>query len=296
MTFFRSKGLFLGLTALLLSSCVTSDPTPQEAAKIREMPSLVLIPNSIFYMGSTEPERENAYRVDEGAYKSSVTRNQGWYEYELPQHEVRVRKFFITKTPITNYQYAAFIKDKRREAPDVDVVDWNTYGVNHSFESTRKYAWGPKGYAQGRDEHPVVLVSYEDATAYAQWLSTQTGKYWRLPTEVEWELAARGLDGRAYPWGNTFNPAKANTADLGPHDTLPVGSFPRGASPFGVLDMAGQVYEWTTTPGEKGRMTVKGGAWDDRGCGVCRASARHHRRPDMKHTLIGFRLVQEIDN
>ncbi|SCA56783.1 conserved exported hypothetical protein [Candidatus Terasakiella magnetica] len=289
------KGLFLGACGLLLSACAYQ-PTPQEVSKLREMPQLSYIPNSVYYVGSTGPEREAAYRMDEDAYKVGVTRVQKWYEYELPREQVRSRKFFITTTPITNYQYGAFIRETHREAPNVDVVDWESYGLNQSFEVTRKYAWGPQGYGAGRDDHPVVLVDLDDAKAYARWLSQKTGKYWRLPTEREWELAARGLDGRAYPWGNSFNPAKANTADLGPHDTLPVGSFPRGASPFGVLDMAGQVYEWTTTPGEKGRITVKGGAWDDRGCGVCRAAARHHRRPDMKHILIGFRLVQEIEN
>ncbi|MDV7341315.1 SUMF1/EgtB/PvdO family nonheme iron enzyme [Terasakiella sp. A23] len=293
MAFHRFKGISIGLCLLLLSACA-NQPTPQEAAQLKEMPDLVPIPASIFFMGSGDPERETAYRADEAAYHTAVTRNQGWYEYELPSFKTRLPRFFITKYPITNYQYAAFIRETRREAPDVDVVDWNSYGLNHPFESTRKYAWDEDGFPQGREDHPVVLVDYNDARAYAEWLSLKTGRYWRLPTESEWELAARGLDGRAYPWGQNFNPAKANTADLGPHDTMPVGSFPRGASPFGVMDMAGQVYEWTSTPGERGRMTVKGGAWDDRGCGVCRAAARHHRRADMKHTLIGFRLVQEF--
>lgn len=287
--------LVFAILSLSLSAC-TRTQSPEQISKLREMPTLVAIPHSIFYIGSAEPQREAAYHIDEDAYGSPVTHQQNWYEHELPRQKVRVNKFFITQTPITNYQYGAFIKDTHREAPDVDIVDWNAYGVNHSYESTRKYAWGPEGYPVGRDEHPVVLVSYDDARSYAQWLSVKTKKYWRLPSENEWELAARGLDGRAYPWGNNFNPAKANTSDLGPHDTLPVGSFPRGASPFGVFDMAGQVYEWTTTPGEKGRMVVKGGAWDDRGCGVCRAAARHHRRADMKHTIIGFRLVQEAKN
>lgn len=295
MYFKRIKGFPIFLCAFVLSACVTSQ-TPQEVQKMREMPTLVEIPNAIFYMGSSQPEREAAYHIDEQAYQSNITHEQGWYEYELPLQEKRVRRFFITKTPITNYQYAAFINDTHHATPDVDVVDWNSYGVSDTFESTRKYAWGPEGYPTGRENHPVVLVDYFDAQAYAKWLSAKTGKYWRLPTETEWELAARGLDGWAYPWGNNFNPSKANTADLGPHDTLPVGSFPAGASPFGVLDMAGQVYEWTSTPGEKDRMTVKGGAWDDRGCGVCRAAARHHRHAEMKHTLIGFRLIQEIDN
>jgi len=296
MFLLRFKGLCIGLALLGLSACVVIPKEATNKVAPSEIPGLVLIPNSIFLMGSTEPQREQAYRIDEAAYKVDITRQQGWYEFEMPREERRLRRFFITKTPITNYQYAVFVRETGYDMPDVDVVDWQNYGVNHSFESTRKYAWGSRGYGPGRDKHPVVLVSHEDAQAYANWLSDKTGKYWRLPREEEWELAARGLDGRAYPWGNSFNPAKANTADLGPHDTLPVGSFPRGASPFGVLDMAGQVYEWTSTPGERGRMTVKGGAWDDRGCGVCRAAARHHRRADMKHTLIGFRLVQEVEN
>ncbi|WP_135076192.1 SUMF1/EgtB/PvdO family nonheme iron enzyme [Terasakiella sp. SH-1] len=291
---FRLKGLLLGACGLVLGACATQ-PNPLEVAKLREMPQVVDIPSSIFYTGSTEAERRAAYKTDEDAYKVPVTRQQNWYEYELPHEQVRLKRFFITKTPITNHQYAAFVRDTHRQAPDVDVVDWESYGLSHSFASTRKYAWKEGMYGPGRGDHPVVLVDLADAKAYAQWLSDQTGKYWRLPTEREWELAARGQEGWAYPWGNHFNPAKANTADLGPYDTLPVGSFPRGASPFGVLDMAGQVYEWTTTPGEKGRITVKGGAWDDRGCGVCRAAARHHRRPDMKHILIGFRLIREID-
>jgi toxoflavin biosynthesis protein ToxD len=291
---FRSGLFVICLLGFALGGC-SSNQTPQQLSKSHEMPNLIAIPNAIFFIGSTEPEREAAYHIDETAYGSTVTYQQGWYEHELPRQEVRTRKFYITQTPITNFQYAAFINDTHRESPDVDVVDWNAYGVNHTFESTRKYAWTLDGYPIGREDHPVVLVSYEDARAYAQWLSIKTKRYWRLPTEVEWELAARGLDGRAYPWGENFNEAKANTSDVGPHDTMPVGSFPEGASPFGVLDMAGQVYEWTATPGEQGRMVVKGGSWDDRGCGVCRSAARHHRHADIKHTIIGFRLVQEMN-
>lgn len=290
------KGL-LGIALLgTLSACALTTPTPQEIAKSKEMPTLMLIPNSVFHIGSTEAERELAYRLDETAYQSPVTREQNWYEYELPLQQVRTRGFYMTQTPITNRQYGAFITETAMAAPDVDFVDWESYGLNKKFELTRKYAWVNGTYPPGREDHPVVLISYSDAQAYARWLSHKTGQYWRLPTEREWELGARGLDGRAYPWGNKFNPAKANSADLGPYDTMPVGSFPRGASPFGLLDMAGQVYEWTSTPGEKGRMTVKGGAWDDRGCGVCRVGARHHRRADMKHILIGFRLVRELTN
>ncbi len=284
----------LAVCALLVNACSVTQ-APEQHVRMQAIPDLVAIPDAVYYIGSNEPEREAAYRMDEEAYQISITREQHWYEYEQPFQQVRSRRFYITKTPITNFQYAQFIRETHRVAPDVDVVDWSSYGLSQSFELTRKYAWGPQGYGAGRDNHPVVLVSYDDARAYADWLSKKTGKYWRLPSENEWELAARGLDGRAFPWGNGFNAAKVNTADKGPHDTMAVGSFPQGASPFGVLDMAGQVYEWTSTPGEKGRMTVKGGSWDDWGCGVCRGAARHHRPADMKHILIGFRLVREID-
>ncbi len=135
------------------------------------------------------------------------------------------------------------------------------------------------------------MVSHADARAYASWLSKSTGKTWRLPSETEWEKAARGTDGRRFPWGDTFDPKRLNSHDLGPFDTMPVGRFPDGASPFGLLDAAGQVFEWTATAAGKARYIVKGGSWDDKGCGICRPAARHSRPGPLKHILIGFRLV-----
>lgn len=88
-------------------------------------------------------------------------------------------------------------------------------------------------------------VRREDADAYAVWLSDRTGHPWRLPTEAEWEHAAKGPDGREFPWGDTFDPAAANTRESGVHTTTPVGAFPAGVSPFGVYDMAGNVEEFT---------------------------------------------------
>jgi formylglycine-generating enzyme required for sulfatase activity len=139
----------------------------------------------------------------------------------------------------------------------------------------------------------VVLVSHDDAGAYAAWFSEITGETWRLPTEIEWEKAARGLGAFTFPWGNEWDPEALNSHDQGPFDTEPVGSYLHGASPFDMLDAAGQVYEWTASPGNEGRYVVKGGSWDDKGCGVCRPAARHARPEALKHILIGFRLIKE---
>ncbi|MGH8247687.1 MAG: formylglycine-generating enzyme family protein, partial [Gammaproteobacteria bacterium] len=188
---------------------------------------------------------------------------------------------------------AAFIAATGLPAPDVDARTWASYGLVHPFARTRRHAWIGSRPPEGREDHPVVLVSHADAQAYAAWLSQQTGAVWRLPTELEWEKAARGNDGRYFPWGNNFEPQLLNSHDLGPFDTLSVGSFPGGASPSGMLDAAGQVYEWTATPAGPGRYIVKGGSWDDKGCGVCRPAARHARAAKLKHILIGFRLVRE---
>ena len=257
------------------------------------VPEVVEIPAGPFIMGSDRAEREAAYRLDEAAYGHSRTREWKWYESEFPRQTVETGAYFITRTPITNAQYAAFVRATGHPVPDVDAETWKGYGLIHPYARTRRHAWRNGAPPPGRERHPVVLVSHADARAYAAWLSRETGEVWRLPTEREWEKAARGTDGRRFPWGDAFDPRRLNSHDAGPFDTVPVGSFPAGASPFGVLDAAGQVYEWTATPAGEGRAIVKGGSWDDSGCGICRPAARHSRPLDLKHILIGFRLVRE---
>ncbi len=257
------------------------------------VPPVVEIPAGPFIMGSNAAERETGYQLDETAYGHNKTRLWGWYEGEQPAGAVETGRYLITAAPITNRQYAAFIEATGRPAPDVDQETWAAYRLVHPYERTRRHAWTDGRPPPGREDHPVVLVSYADALAYAAWLSEVTGRIWRLPTEAEWEKAARGTDGRRFPWGNFWNPAVLNSHDAGPFDTLPVGSFPAGVSPFGLLDAAGQVFEWTATSGGAGRRLVKGGSWDDKGCGVCRPAAHHARPEGLKHILIGFRVVSD---
>lgn len=257
------------------------------------VPATVTVPAGPYVARSDAAERERAYRLDEAAYHHSRTREGGWYDDEGPRREETLPAFAITRTPVTNEQYAAFITATGHAAPDVDAKTWEGYGLIHPFARTRRHAWVGGRPPAGRADHPVVLVSLADAEAYAAWLGRRTGKTWRLPTEAEWVKAARGTDGRMFPWGDDWNPDLLNSADKGPFDTVPVGRFPAGASPFGLLDAAGQVYEWTATPAGPGRHIVKGGSWDDSGCGVCRPAARHGRPDDLKHILIGFRLVRD---
>jgi len=258
------------------------------------LPEVVPVPAGPAILGSDAAERETAYRLDEAAYGHSRTRQWGWYDDERPRGAVELPAFHITRAPISNAQYAAFVAATGHPAPDVTAEVWAGYRLIHPYRRTRRHAWRDGAPPPGRADHPVVLVSHADARAYARWLGSRTGRRWRLPSEAEWEKAARGRDGPVFPWGDEFDPARLNSHDAGPFDTLPVGRFPAGASPFGLLDAAGQVFEWTATAATgQGRFLVKGGSWDDRGCGVCRPAARHGRPAGLKHILIGFRLVRD---
>lgn len=180
--------------------------------------------------------------------------NDAGDEDERPAHTVDLAAFEIDRTEVTNAQFAQFVA----------ATGYQTDAEKASEGKT----W--RSFAQGRDDHPVVKVSWNDAATYCQW----AGK--RLPTEAEWEKAARGTDGRLFPWGNDWDPSRLNGKDGGRRATAPVGSFPNGASPYGVLDMAGNVWEWTAdwylpypgnlrpSPyyGEKFKV-LRGGGWFD---------------------------------
>ncbi len=288
--------LCLAATLILLLGCVPPTKAvikPLPIADFIPLPDTVSVPAGGFLAGSTAEERDLAYRLDEAAYGHSRTRDQGWYDRERDMARVETSAFSIMQTPVTNDAYARFIEATGHPAPDVDEVTWQSYGLVHPYERTRRHAWVDGRPPKERGDHPVVLVTHDDALAYAAWFSEATGETWRLPTEIEWEKAARGLGAYTFPWGNDWDEDTLNSHDQGPFDTEPVGTYLHGASPFDMLDAAGQVYEWTASPGNPGRFLVKGGSWDDKGCGVCRPAARHARPAGLKHILVGFRLVRE---
>jgi formylglycine-generating enzyme required for sulfatase activity len=166
---------------------------------------MVFIPAGEFLMGS-DPQEDKAAE-----------------DNEQPQHRLYVPDYYLAKTPVTNAQYRAFVQASSHKKPD---------------------HWAEGRPPRGREEHPVVLVSWYDAMAYCRWLSEVTGGTYGLPSEAEWEKAARGTDGRIYPWGHEWDATRCNAGNV-VGDTTPVGAYPQGASPYGILDMAGNVWEWT---------------------------------------------------
>ena len=218
---------------------------------------------------------------------------------ERPLRRVQTSGFWIDKFEVTNAQYLRFLNDVQKhghkwchpnEPPNKDHTPYHTYAW------ALRFSWLGGKPLPGTEDFPVVLVDWFDAFAYARW----AGK--RLPSENEWEIAARGSDQREYPWGNTFYIDRCNVGE----QPVRVGAFPEGASPWGVLDMAGNVGEWTATAyeanpedsrpfrGRYGLPIVRGGSWDDESRG-CRSAARDVRRsPFHRSTTVGFRCVSDV--
>ncbi len=207
---------------------------------------------------------------------------------ELPQHEVMVPAFRIGMFPLTVAEYACAVAAGGVHMPGSDgAVTWQTQ--------------------QQHPDHPIVCLSWHQANAYATWLADVTRQPWRLPTEVEWEKAARGTDGRIYPWGDEFDTERANIG-LSAGMPTPVGTYAGNgdASPYGVHDMAGNVWEWTTGIFEPERLLspyrsddvadsaairiARGGSWFNIPRNA-RAACRSALQPDGVSHDYGMRLA-----
>ncbi len=251
---------------------------------------MVYIPKGEFIMGSTLDEIESAYKLDEDLHKSFTAKKYRWFESEK-RKKVFVESYFIDTLLVTNMDYLSFVKATKHRFPFVTEEIWAGYKLIHPYKTVRLFLWDDGSYPESRGKHPVVLVDKSDGVAFCKWRGQKEGRKLRLPTEEEWEKAARGTEGRIFPWGDIFISTYLNSYDAGPYDTVPVGSYPEGQSPYGLLDMAGQVFEWTSTQGKtRGKFIVKGGSWDDYP-GVVRSAARHERPQNIKHILIDFRCA-----
>jgi len=176
------------------------------------------------------------------------------YDDELPQHEVTLVAFSISRYPVTNAQYAAFVEDGGY------TEKWRRCWTESGWRWKKDRA-GPKTYGGvfNLRNHPVVGVTWYEAVAFCRWLTEQLHQSGELradeeitlPTESQWEKAARGVDGRIYPWGDDPDPNRANYGETGIGTTSAVGCFPGGASPYGVEDLSGNVWEWCRTKWER---------------------------------------------
>jgi formylglycine-generating enzyme required for sulfatase activity len=192
---------------------LTGDP------RITDPPAMIDIPAATVRLGLAPRDLD---RVVAEYRRHGIKR--AWIEKECPDHEVSLAAFRIARYPITNLEYRRFLE------------------ATHDAEMPTSWPLGcfPSAVAN----HPVYTVSARAADAYAAWLARKHGRRFRLPREAEWEYAAGGPEGREFPWGATFDVECANTLELGALCTTPIGMFPRGASAFGALDMAGNVEEF----------------------------------------------------
>lgn len=262
-------------TPIPATSTPTPSPTPQLTTRSQDGKIMVLVPAGEFMMGSP---------AGEGG------------DDEVPQHKVTLDGYWIDRTEVTNAQYRSFVEATGYRMPT--TCDW-----------------GDPTYADAaKTNHPVVCVSRDDAQAYCEWAGA------RLPTEAEWEKAARGTDRRTYPWGIGFDGTRLNYCDIncegeqrdptyndGYAQTAPVGSYLTGVSPYGALDMAGNVWEWVSDwynfyyytrspesnpqgPNSGQYGVLRGGSWWGFFTNA-RTGFRANLEPDKRESIIGFRCV-----
>jgi formylglycine-generating enzyme required for sulfatase activity len=281
-----------------------------------ECPQLIVVPSGTFLMGAPADEPRAPWFAPKGVRPA--------VDPEGPVHRVKIATFAIGKYPVTRAQWIAFVTATDR--PIQGGCEWS--GFSNNDEATLASAsWRNLGFEQD-DTHPVVCVSWNDAQAYVRWLKQRTGHTYRLPTEAEWEYAARAGSTTAYPWGEPATHEHANYgsdeccselaagADRWLH-TSPVGSFPANA--FGLFDMHGNAWQWVQDCYEDSyagapidgsardapdckRRALRGGTWGDPP-GLIRSATRNWAppppsrwNPDWEYRSggVGFRVVREL--
>ena len=256
------------------------------------VPQTVVVPPTVPPAGDKgtvgQPQRrgsDNALMVFVPAGEFSMG-SEGSGGGENPQHTVSLDAYWIDQHEVTNALYKKCVDASACQAPREVRSD-----TRSSYYDNAQYA-----------DYPMIYVSWNDADAYCKW----AGK--RLPTEAEWEKAARGTDGRTYPWGDAFDKNRLNSNEGGRNDTTVVGNFPSGASPYNALDMAGNVWAWvadwydqsyySNSPRENPKgpaggeyRVLRGGSWDVSGT-IVRAANRNSGSPSSHVNFVGLRCAQ----
>lgn len=236
-------------------------------------------------------------------------------EDERPVHRVFVSEFFIGRFPVTHDEYARFVRATGHPAPAVRQLPLISRGGREDLfrELAVPYVWDNDQPPPGHGSHPVVLVSHDDAVAYCRWLGSALQRAVRLPTEAEWERAARaGIEGQRYPWGNDIDITRCNylidPAIKRQRGTRPTGTYPPNA--FGLYDVCGNVWEWVSDwyggdyygmgeasdprgPSSGTMRIVRGGSWVNDDVSMLRCAYRHKVPADTYAYSVGFRIVCE---
>jgi formylglycine-generating enzyme required for sulfatase activity len=260
------------------------------ATTLAVVPPLARIPVGDFLMGAADGEAN-----------------------ERPVHRVRVSEFFIGRFPVTNDEYARFIRATGHAAPGIHRLPLIASGGREALfdKFAAPYVWHGGEPPAGRGNHPVVLVTHDDAIAYCAWLSVMLSRPVRLPTEAEWEKAARGgVDGARYPWGDDIDTSRCNylsdSSTKAQRGTRPSGVY--GPNSFGLCDVIGNVWEWMADwygseyyseseaadpqgPPIGSLRIVRGGSWVTEDVAMMRCAYRHSVPPDTYAYSIGFRVV-----
>ncbi|MBW2058817.1 MAG: SUMF1/EgtB/PvdO family nonheme iron enzyme [Deltaproteobacteria bacterium] len=232
-------------------------PFPAEIRSPHDDALMILIPEGPFTMGIDRDELMQIFALD--------GKENPVFATEVPARQVHTEAYYIDKYPVTNAQYERFLLETGHRIP---------------------LLWEQPGWSE--PDQPVVGLGWDDARAYSSW----AGK--ALPSEAQWEKAARGTDRFWWPWGNDFYPGRCNSAELGIGRTTPVTRFPEGASPYGCYDMSGNVWEMCEGFWVEDMPLMKGGCFLGRATFV-RASTRWSPEdPDGGAQWLGFRCVKEI--
>lgn len=265
-------------------------PRPAPPVEVRDLlATLVRIPAGSFSMGSATGEGD-----------------------EAPVHTVDLPEYWISPHEVTNAQYAAFVRATGRRPPSVGRAEFVPPERFAAFKQIAdRFAWTRGSYPPGRGDHPATLLKVEDAEAFCAWLTKVTGRAFRLPTEAEWEKAARGdRTAQTYPWGEGLDPSRAHylldPARKAEGATRPVGDYP--ANGYGLYDMSGNAWEWVADrydpeyyhksppndpPGPEAGETriVRGGAWVDDDPKLLACAHRHEVARGVYSYSIGFRVA-----
>ena len=295
--------LFLMAIALSVWGChsFSADSAKITRAECENDSAFIFIPSGEFIKGSDIQERDFAYNISARAIADTPQgiaraeqklRETGWFDREPSRKTASTSNFCLSRNLVTNQEYKEFIEATNYRVPGITEAEYHQQGfLVHPYSKVKEFLWNAT-YPVNTAKHPVVLVSYKDALAYARWKGKQTGKTYRLPTVEEWEKAARGEEGRYFPWGNNWLEKATNAGGSGLNYTSKIASFPLSKSVYGVEDLAGNVFEYTAIESQDSLVVMKGCSWDDLP-GFCRAAYQHTRPVDSRHILFGFRLVKE---